>query len=249
VGNQFVVLDNLFILNFVHEHLLAKFDGLEIESVGTLFNGATSFINLKLAEFQIKGDQSPTLSRLMYYNPLGMGAYKAGAHSIRIVCNNTLRAASGEAAANKTLAKFRHTRTAGERINGHLEELASVQLGLKEQVDTLDLLASKPVTETMVKTYMEKLFPTQDNGKPKEGRSLSLAVNKQEEVLAVFEKGEAMTRETATSAYGLLQATTYYYDHNTIRNGDTASRMWDGMVGDRAKKKDTAFKMLVDLAV
>jgi len=59
---------------------------------------------------------------------------------------------------------------------------------------------------------------------------------------------DSMSQATATSAYGLLQAATNYYDHNTIRNGDAGSRAWDGLTGTRAAKKDSVFKFLMERA-
>ena len=248
VGDQFVVLDNSFLLDFVSENLLGQYPELEIESVGTLFNGATAFLNLKVAEYQIKGDKSPTLSRLMYFNPLGKGSYQACAHDVRIVCNNTLRASAAQGAANKTLAKFRHTKSAGQRINDHLADLAELKLGLEKHVEALDFLASKPVVAEEVTKYLNFLFPlpVDDNGRPVEGRATSLARNKQDAVREVFESDQGLCLGATHTRYGLLQATTNYFDHNTIRNGDDAARAWDGIVGDRANKKDTAFKFLMN---
>jgi phage/plasmid-like protein (TIGR03299 family) len=245
VGSRFEVLDNSFLLNFINEHLLCEFEELQIESVGTLFNGATAFVNLKLDEFQIKGDQSPTMNRLMYYNPLGMGSYKACAHSIRIVCNNTLRASEYQGAANKTLAKFRHTANAGEKINDHLVDLAEIQMGLKKQVTVLEHLTTKRIVDSVLEEYLAHMFPlpVDDNGKIKEGRAYTIAQNKRTELLNVYNSDQQI--DPPDSAYALLQATTNFLDHGNAKGGDNMSCRWDGIIGNRAKVKDEALNFLV----
>lgn len=245
VGARFEVLDNSFLLDFVHEHLLGEFKELQIESVGTLFNGATAFVNLKVDEFQVKGDRSSTVSRLMYYNPLGMGCYKACAHDIRIVCNNTLRASEGQGAANKSLAKFRHTANAGKKINGHLTNLAELKLGLKKHVAVLNMLAKKKVVDDTLAKYLDKLFPlpVDDNGKPVKGRGWTTAHNKREALVKVYQSDQEI--KPPNSAYALLQATTNYLDHGKIKGGDDMACRWDGIVGQRAKIKDMALDFLV----
>ena len=247
VGGRFEVLDNSFLLDFVNENLLCKFGDLNIESVGTLFNGATAFVNLKIAEFQIKGDRSPTLSRLMYYNPLGMGAYKACAHDIRIVCNNTLRMAEGQGAANKSLAKFRHTANAGSKINDHLEHLAEVKLGLEAHIEVLEQLVQKRLTQNQTIAYLDKMFPypVDDNGKTKEGRAFTMAYNKRRDVMEIFDIDQEI--DPPDSAYAMLQATTNYLDHGNIKGGDDLACRWDGIVGQRAAAKDTALKFLMEV--
>ena len=251
VGSKFQVVDNNFLLNFVNEHLLCVYPELKIESCGTLFNGATAFVNIKVAEFQIKGDQSPTINRLMYYNPLGKGSYQACAHDVRIVCNNTLRAAAAQGLANKSLAKFRHTASATEKINDHLMDLAELHLHLKKHVDMLDSLTSIQMNQTQVTTYLDKLYPlpVQDNGKqlPK-SRAFTMQANKRDAVLNVFNSDQGLDADTRFTAYGMLQATTNVLDHGNIKNGDAMACSWDGITGQRAAFKDTALKILLGAA-
>jgi len=250
VGKRFEVVDNSFLLNFVHEHLLAVYPELVIESCGTLFNGATAFVNIKIAEFQIKGDKSPTVSRLMYYNPLGRGSYQACAHDVRIVCNNTLRAAAAQGKANKSLAKFRHTASAGEKINEHLMDLAEFKLDLKKHIKQLDFLAKQQMSQEQVFEYLNKLYPLpkEDNGKVKEGRSATRKMNQQNAVMQQFEMDQSLAAGVKHSAYGLLQATTHVLDHGKIKGGDEMAARWDGIVGQRAAVKDMAVKFLLDIA-
>jgi hypothetical protein len=114
VGERFTIVQNHHMVNFISEHLLAVYPDLAIQSVGTLWNGATFFLNLSINEFQVKGDKSPTVTNLMYCNPLGKGSYVACAHSTRVVCANTARIAEAQGLANQSLKKFRHTARNGK---------------------------------------------------------------------------------------------------------------------------------------
>jgi len=245
VGDRFTVVDNHELLLFVKRKLLDEFPKLKIESVGTLFNGATSFVNLKLDEFQVVGDKSPTVSRLMYYNPLGQGCYKACAHNIRIVCNNTLRMSEAEGAANKTLLRVRHTVSGFTKLTEHLVELAEVYMGLEEHKKMLNFLAEKQMKIDDVTGFLNKFCPiseeTSDLGAARANRMKAM-------IITNFKTNEEMNG-ARTSFYGMLQAVTRTFDHEEPRkNSDVASVIFDGIIGRRADRKDAALKILVDMA-
>ena len=102
VGKKFDVINNAIIMDEVEKSILSKHPELKIESVGTLFNGQIAFVSMRLAEWKYKGDPSNTEARLMYYNPLGLGKYKIGCHTIRIECFNTLSTAQAQSNLNRT---------------------------------------------------------------------------------------------------------------------------------------------------
>jgi phage/plasmid-like protein (TIGR03299 family) len=244
VGNKFTVVNNGHFFNYVNENILAVFPQLEIESAGTLFGGATTFINLKVNEFYIKGDDSPNVNRLMYYNPLGKGSYGCGAHSVRIVCNNTLTASEAEAKANGSMFKFRHTSGAQNAINNHMMDLSETFLALDRYVDSLDVLAGVDMNASDVSTFLESLYPTDKGSKKSETTNL----NKQEKIKDVFETvQDGMTQGISRSAYAMLNAVTWVVDHpETLRKGqDIASNTWDGLVGLKSEFKTQALSKLI----
>lgn len=241
VGERFQVLNNKQMLKVIDEFILAAYPELEIESVGTLWGGATVFINLKLGEYGIPGDSSSNVTNLMYANPLGKGSYIACAHSTRIVCNNTLRMATAQGAANKTLAKFRHTSTAGERIKDHLIDLAEVKLGMQSFTEQMEVLSKQSANNEYVDAFLNKFFPVSE----KEGRGLTIAENNRTQLMEIYESKQEMTTAVAFSKYGILNAYTDLTDHySTMRNSDEASVIWDGVNGTRASKKDQAIAWL-----
>jgi len=240
VGARFDATSNTFMLNVLNENLLAEFPDLKIESVGTLFNGATFFLNLRIDEFRVKGDRSKTITNLMYANPLGRGSYTACAHNTRIVCNNTEQVAQAQGAMNKSLKKFRHTASATTRINEHLVDIAEVKLDLKRHIMVLDHLSCVDADRAMVNAFLDQMFPM-----PKEeGRAQSIAKNNREKYMTTW-NGQRDTLDNPTSKYSLYQAYTDTLDHKlTSRGADAAAVQWDGITGSRASKKQAALDYL-----
>jgi phage/plasmid-like protein (TIGR03299 family) len=242
VGDRFTIVQNHHMVNYISEHLLALYPDLSIQSVGTLWNGATFFLNLSINEFQVKGDTSPTVTNLMYCNPLGKGSYVACAHSTRVVCANTARIAEAQGLANQSLKKFRHTASATGRINDHLIDIAELKLELKRHEILLNELAETEVNTAEVDAFLSKLFP-----EPKdEGRGKTIAKNSKAQVLNIFEGVQRETLSKPNSRYGLLQAFYDWCDHEkSSRNADEASILYDGVMGIRADKKQSVLDSLI----
>jgi phage/plasmid-like protein (TIGR03299 family) len=244
IGTRYTVENNIAMLRRIDEFLLARYPDLMIESVGTLFNGQTAFINLRVEENQIKGDKSPTETNLLYSNPIGNGSYLAYAHSTRVVCNNTLNISKAQAAVNKTLRKFSHTKNATAKIQEYLIDLSEVFLGLKHHTESMNLLASRPSTTQNIDNFMDEFFSLED----KKEKGKTIAKNNRETFLTVFEKQEkTMESETAHSRYGILQAYTDFIDHEgrKTEKTDEASIRWDSITGIRASKKNKALDYLL----
>jgi phage/plasmid-like protein (TIGR03299 family) len=242
VGERFTIVQNHHMVNFISEHLLALYPDLSIQSVGTLWNGGTFFLNIAINEFQVKGDKSPTITNLMYCNPLGKGSYTACAHTTRIVCANTNRVAETQGLANQSLKKFRHTSSATVKINDHLIDMAELKLELKRHEVSLTTLAETEMTVGQVDAFLSILFP-----QPKEdGRGKTIAINAKAAVLNIFEGVQTQTLSKPFTKYGLFQAYTDWCDHEkTSRNADLAAVMYDGIMGIRADKKQAVLEALI----
>lgn len=247
VGNQFICESNLELLEFVKVAFLDNFKEIEIESVGTLFGGSTCFLNLKLAEHHVKGDESPTMSNLMYYNPIGKGSYKTCAHTTRIVCANTLRIAELEGGRNGTMLKVRHTGGAKERISDHLVDIAQIHMGLEKHQEKMEFLTGIEMNAERAEAYFKALFPI-DEKKASEAM-VTRRENKILEINQIFNSDQSLKGATRTSAYAMLQATTDFVDHTAPRaNADSMSVSWNGLVGQGSEFKDLALKALLNVA-
>ena len=245
VGPRFVLEDSRGLVNYISEHLLAAFPDLKIESVGTLFHGATQFVNLVVDRFHVKGDKSETLCRLMWWNPIGSGSYKVCAHGVRVVCNNTLRAADAQADAAGATRKMRHVAGGFRRMNEIMAGMTEKFLGLQRQKEILNNLASMPVTSTYVRQFSRALYPNmpQEN----ERRNANI-LEKRIELQELFNGVAAtdMTPEVRFSRYGLLNAVTYQIGHpqNLRTDTDLAMVQWDALTGDRGDVADRALALL-----
>jgi phage/plasmid-like protein (TIGR03299 family) len=243
-GDDFTLLTNDELLNRVKETYLDLDSEAKIESVGTLMNGRVCFLNVRMDERRVKGDDSPVVSRLMYYNPLGMGSYSVCAHSVRIVCMNTLKMAESQGAANKTLQRFRHTKGAADKIGDALAELAGVKSGIEEHFEMLNALSGTTFDSAKVQQFLEVFVPIADGGSK---HATTLAQKARDALLARFEVGQDLKKKH--TAYGMLQAVTYVLDHDEPKRGnDTIAVAWDGMVGGRSNKKEHALAVLQALA-
>lgn len=243
VGSRFNVISHLNMFDKVKEGLLKKYPDLDIESAGTLKNGATAFVNLKLKDIKVKGDESKNLSRMMFFNPLGQGAYTLGVHNVRIVCNNTMRASEAQAAANNSLKKIRHTASAPDKINDALVDLAEVRMGLDVLEQNLNTLTTYNVDTNKMTTFLDWFLPVDDVTKSAATRR----EQKRDRIVAEFEEADGLENNVSRSLYSLLQAVTYVEDHpeTLSKNQDQTSIMWDGMVGSRAKRKEDVMDYLL----
>jgi len=251
-GVRFTPMNNAVLLRTMEARLLNSNPDLKIESVGTLFGGATAFINVVLERYHIKGDDSETLTRLMYYNPLGIGGYKVGMHNVRIVCNNTLRMASAQAQANKTLVMIPHTENAATRVSDQLFDMSLVLVEAQGFRKSVESLVDVPIRTTEeLDRLLALLFPEPEQDEPEHDTKeevRSAQRKNQEAVRKLYDAGiEGVAPQYQRTRYALLQACTQMIDHpETIRqNNDLAFVQWDGIVGDRASNKDHILTILL----
>ena len=242
VGNVYEIIQNKELLHFVERDILEAYDNISIESCGTLFNGRRFFINLLIDSYVVKGDVSETKTRLMLTNSFGGDAITSNLHDTRVVCNNTVTNALAEGKANDTLKRFRHTKTASERLERHTVELAEIFEESEAQKARFDRLASQEINTAFVDNFLEDLFPTKDKAK----RGLTIATNRQEAIKELYE-GKADLTALSNSKYRLLNAVTDWADHDmTVKNGDDeGKRYWNNIQGTSHKLKQEAFQMLL----
>lgn len=242
VGGKFTAIPNDVMIDIVQKGILAKFPDLSIEGAMTLDNNSIGIVRMIGGEFQVKGDNSPQKTRMCFVNPLGKGSYTVFVHNERVVCANTLRVATAEGVANKTVKKFGHYRNAMDKVNIAMEEIAEYQLGLKKHVEILNMLTKVDTSAKMIETFLSKLIPIRE----KDSDVLTAhSKEKRDAILAQFNTDQDLKGGVATSAYGLLQAVTYWIDHKKGRaSTDPAARQWDDMTGKGMEFKENAFNLL-----
>ena len=242
VGERYECIQNNELLAWVQKSILDNYE-VSIESVGTLLNGQKAFVNIILDEHTVTGDESNTVTRMMYSNSFGGNSYEACVHTTRVVCMNTLRMASAQGASNKTMAKFRHTANASQKIEAHLTDLANITAVIKEHHDIMDQMATVKVNYEQVNIFLDGLLPVPE----KEGRGKTRSENKRAAILEIFDDNEHLKGKIQHTQYSLLQAVTDWTDHKSnVRNGDDeGGRFWDGIYGTKDRFKQKAVGLLI----
>jgi phage/plasmid-like protein (TIGR03299 family) len=244
VGEQYDVVQNSYWLASIVGGVIAH-NEVSVESCGTLYNRRRAFLNACIMEHTVKGDVSPTRTRMLWTNGFDGRSYHACAHQVRVVCQNTVRAAMAQGAANKTLRKFRHTAGAVEALGAYVTDLADLIGAIQVHNDNLDHLASQGVTPAFVKRYLEHLFKYNDDAE--EGRGKTLAASHVDAVTAIFEtKDDLNAGGIRHTKYSLFNAVTDWADHDAPVRGtsDSMSRELAGITGNRDKLKQRALTML-----
>lgn len=242
LGSRFTVMPRIRFLDVISENLLAEFPQLEVAGGGTLNAGAGAWLQLKAEGYGVKGDKSPHELRLCYAENLGKTAHEVFCSHIRIECQNTLRAAWGDAVAAKMFAKHRHTRGAESKIHATADAFAELHLGLEREKVEFDLLASTPITDASKKAFLDKVLPIPEdkNGKEASTRAKNAAIKAREDWEKIFAgQADSMTLATRDSLYGCLQAYTNWTDHQSYSR-NPFDREQDALYGKRSLLKVAA---------
>jgi phage/plasmid-like protein (TIGR03299 family) len=241
VGDRYTVANNLDLMDFVDKGILQKYKNIALESVGTLNNGQGFFLNLLVDRHVVKGDISPTATRMAMFNFHGGKAVSACIHQTRIVCMNTLRWAQGEGKANKTLKNFRHTATVAQRLEDHTCDLADLIGEIHEANNIMDTLGSTTIKTKQLDSFLEAVFP---QASLDDGNKKTLAMNKQDAVREIYESRDDLTALDHT-VYRAFNAVTDWADHDMSLRGDAdnaGKRFMSNISGASDKVKQVAFQ-------
>lgn len=242
VGRRYNVIDRKAVLRSFDEFLLQKFSSLKIAGAGTLGGGNTFFLQLRIEDYNIRGDQSDHQLRLSFMDTYGECARAFCTH-VRVVCQNTLNAARAEAEAANMIESIRHTSGAVQRIEANMETFAKIHLGLVDEIALLEELTEKEVDSKYLDAFLEEMLPLPE--KPDEHKLAAKRIQQgRDKVTELFESAsETMDQRIATSRYALLQGFTDYVDHHEYHRSDSM-RWQNGLCGDGADLKREALELL-----
>jgi phage/plasmid-like protein (TIGR03299 family) len=135
----------------------------------------------------------------------GSGAANFRFTPIRVVCQNTLGAATSE---NPAVIKVRHTKSAADRVKLAEQLVSGMAKAAKETGETFNELARKVLNVDQIRAYIESVFPT-----PKNAAEITehLRAKRATVEQLVYEgKGSELSGRTA---WGVYNAVTEYIDH------------------------------------
>lgn len=245
-GPRWVPVQNLEALEFFKKFTEAG--GMEMETVGALNGGRTVWGLAKIGQnFElVSGDKVE--GYLLLVNPHVFGkTLDIMFTPIRVVCQNTLTMAMKGASNLGGIFSHRHNRAFSEEIQLAAEQALGISAnlldGFKQQSE---LLLETAVTNKMYKKFMARVFSPLAEDKQ------TGAVNVEKFNRTVPKIAELISTQPGAeygkgSLWSLLNATTYYYDHDYGRTTD--ARLTQGWFGTTAKIKKRALDVGLELAV
>lgn len=241
VSDRYQVVQPREVLEFFDE--VANATGVVLETAGVLFNGARYWALARVpeAEFSVDGDVMRTYIALASACD-GSMATNGRQTDVRIVCNNTMRAAGMYAKGADFRCTHRSTfRPVEARKALGLDDLAARMTARREVIETLARVRIGHVKAERIVTQVLTGAPDLDEDRQRRPRGL-------DRILSLF-NGEAKGADLPTArgtAWGLLNAVTQFVDwEGTSRTDDArlASAMWGA--GDKLKTQAEALLMEV----
>ena len=232
---------------------------LSIETIGALKGGRIVWALAKLnGGHEIK---SPDGSKVFPYVRLqtsfdGSRATSLDATTIRQVCANTELAVEDELARDKRRSgRVQHTEVWSDavvkRLEGDFERLGEK---LENTSKVWHQLAARPLKNDEAKAFFATLLGINlaEVGKVRDGKQI-VSAKQQGQLDALLAAYQNAPGAVPGSAFGALQAVTYYVDHQSIvrdtaKDGTAGARIASSQFGVGAQLKDRARAELLELA-
>lgn len=202
--------------------------GVTIESAGAIKGGARVWMLAKLADMTltpVPGDDVRGYFLIMTGHD-GTLSFHAKPTPVRVVCKNTLQAATGLGDGGRvkdTMITLRHTKSATDRLRTVETMISGLVGALKETGETFADMARLKMSATDVIAYIEAVFP---NPNPKEPVSTVLAKRRATVAKLVFTgKGADLAMQATDgepNAWAAYNAVTEYFDH--VRPAEAGTR-------------------------
>lgn len=229
VGHKFKVVQPKAILDFYDK--VCKEEGYEISSLGYTGNGKRIWAQATKGEsFDIKGDK---VIQDLFFCTANDGSMSTIVRPLakRMMCNNMLsfatRGRDGAISINhKGEVDFEQVRRS---LSGIEEEWEQYQEVAKR-------LSSKYVSDAEAAEYFSKLYT---NKRDKDEN----AMKKIKRMIDIYNNHPTQqTEATKDTAYGLLNAVTFYEDH-AVRAVNNENRFVSAIMGEGSSKKVKAFEL------
>lgn len=235
VSPKYKVVQPREVLEFFRDW--ASAGGMTIESAGVLFGGKRYFATAKLSDgVCVDGTRDKIVPyALLSTSADGTLATEARWTSVRVVCNNTLRLASSDAAA----FKLSHRSEWKPEVARDTIEAAQAEFGAFMQ--TARALAAVKVESKLAEEMTIALFRKGETDADKVRESAGFT-----RIMGLFAGGgKGSQLETSReTAFGWLNACTEYFDHHVRAHNDenrTASALWGQ--GDNMKQQALAIAL------
>ncbi len=219
--------------------------GLAIGSAGLLRSGAQAWVSVEVPENVITPSGvvfRPQLIAATSFDGSIATTYKRSATIV--VCDNTL--AAGLAGAGERY-RLKHTRYSGGKV-GEAREAFGIVYQTAEDVEAeIEKLLTVGVTDPEFAKVRDIMIPLTDaKGQPVEGRKLTVAEGKRDEIARLYLHDDRVTPWAGT-AFGVLQAfNTYQHHYGIVRNASRVQRNRSNAIGNEVADNDAAVLKALD---
>lgn len=234
VKGRYQVINNLDLFDFF-DTVVSQGEAV-YETAGSLYGGKVVWMLCKLnQDMMVRGDAIKNYA-MLFTSHDGTKPLVAKLCNVRVVCQNTLSAAIGEATNE---IRIRHTKNYEAKASEAQKVLGIAQAHSSLMARTLEKFALRKLDPKAAEKFVESLFPG-------EGTRVE---NTREEVIHLFRAGKGNEGKTV---YDMLNGVTEYVDHSRSsrvhgdKNADEV-RFDSVLLGTGDKLKSRAFDMLAAL--
>ena len=168
VGNRYTPVQNLQAFSFLNA--VADESGAVFETAGSIDGGKKVFMTMKMPEgLQIGGVDAIDLYLMAWNTHDGTSSFNVLVTPIRVVCQNTLTAAIGNAKSTFTL---RHTPNVDNKIQAARETLKLTWKYTESFEELANNLLSQKMSDKEFYSLVENVFPIDD---PESPRAVTMA--------------------------------------------------------------------------
>lgn len=250
VGREFTPVNHTEMFDFLRDKILPEMPQLVLETVATMYGGASSLITADFGDdFHLPNDQSGHRTRIIFSNPMGRGSLVLGFTNIRVVCQNTLRAARREVSQSADGFKVQHSTNVQGLVEKALDSIHKQIVDAKSLREMQTVLATTQVNSEQVKNILDAVYPLTKYDKGSTG--FTRAENVRAEVMRQFEGGETAQTMNGKTAWSLFNSFTYpiFNPKKLSARVDKAELAYSGLIGTRADKVSGIFSKVWDEVV
>jgi len=236
VSPKYNVVQPAEVIGFFDE-LVQKHD-MKLSAAGSIFGGKTYWATAKTGKNTNIMDSNDNVEGyvLLTSSADGKSATTATHTSTRVVCNNTLQVALGNA---KSL--YRQSHKSMFNVNQAYLDLGLVESSWTQYVNSLHKLAETKMTDEQVRQFYREMYEN-------EHKEVSKTNEKNIDSLWGLYNTGAGANVIRGTAWGALNAVTNMYTHGNGRKRDASGVFQSSYLGEWAKIKSNAMNKLLEAA-
>lgn len=239
VGNQYTPIQHKEVFEYITQEVMPQLPSMKLEMAGTIHGGGIGLIAAKFGDtFAIKGDESENELRLFFNNPCnGSGRMTLGFTNVRVVCQNTLLAATEQARNDGW--RITHTKSAPEVTMTAVKCIQAQAVAAVEMKRRCKLLAEIGVDSETLERCLDAVYPIKNLP---ESAARTRLENFRVKVIEQFEAGETAQTFKEDNAWKLFNSFTYpIFNEDPVKlerskRKDAAEIAYSGMTGTVAQK-------------